>query len=147
MRAVVQRVARAAVRVGDETVGAIGPGLVVLLGVARDDGREQVEALAQKIAHLRIFDDEVGKLNRSVIDAGGSVLVVSQFTLYGDTSRGRRPSFVHAAPPEQAEPLCDHFAARLRERGLHVATGRFRAMMLVEIHNDGPVTIILDTRG
>jgi len=146
MRAVVQRVARAAVRVGDETVGAIGPGLVVLLGVSRDDGREPAEALAQKIAHLRIFDDEAGKLNRSVIDAGGSVLVVSQFTLYGDTRRGRRPSFVQAAAPEQAEPVCDHFAARLRDFGLHVATGRFRAMMLVEIHNDGPVTIILDTR-
>ncbi len=146
MRAVAQRVTSAAVRAGDETVGAIGPGLVVLLGVARDDGPRQAAVLAPKVAHLRIFDDEAGRLNRSVIDAGGSVLVVSQFTLYGDTSRGRRPSFVQAAPPEQAEPLCEEFAARLRDLGLTVATGRFRAVMQVEIHNDGPVTIILDTR-
>jgi D-tyrosyl-tRNA(Tyr) deacylase len=145
MRAVVQRVTRAAVRVGDETVGAIGHGLVVLLGVARDDGPEQAVALAQKVAHLRIFDDEAGRLNRSVIEAGGSALVVSQFTLYGDASRGRRPSFVQAAPPELAEPLCDEFTARLRDLGLTIATGRFRAVMQVEIHNDGPVTIILDT--
>ncbi len=146
MRAVVQRVARAAVRVGDETLGAIGPGLVVLLGVAREDGPEQAAHLARKIAHLRIFDDEAGKLNRSVAELGGSVLVVSQFTLQGDTSRGRRPSFVQAAPPEQAEPLCDQFAASLRGLGLTVATGRFRAVMQVEIHNDGPVTLVLDTR-
>lgn len=145
MRAVVQRVTRAAVRVGDETVGAIGHGLVVLLGVARDDGPEQAVALAQKVAHLRIFDDEAGRLNRSVIEAGGSALIVSQFTLYGDASRGRRPSFVQAAPPELAEPLCDEFTARLRDLGLTIATGRFRAVMQVEIHNDGPVTIILDT--
>ncbi len=146
MRAVVQRVAGAAVRVGDETLGAIGPGLVVLLGVAREDGPDQAAQLAHKIAHLRIFDDDAGKLNRSVADLGGSVLVVSQFTLYGDTSRGRRPSFVQAAPPEQAEPLCDQFAARLRDLGLTVSTGRFRAVMQVEIHNDGPVTLVLDTR-
>lgn len=145
MRAVVQRVRQAAVRVGDETVGAIGHGLVVLLGVATGDGPAQAEALAHKAAYLRIFDDEQGRLNRSVLDVGGSVLVVSQFTLYGDTSRGRRPSFVHAAPPEAAEPLCDRFADVLRSLGLAVATGRFRAVMLVEIHNDGPVTILLDT--
>lgn len=146
MRAVVQRVARAAVRVGDETLCAIGPGLVVLLGVAREDGPDEAARLADKTAHLRIFDDEAGKLNLSVADLGGSVLVVSQFTLYGDTSRGRRPSFVQAATPEQAEPLCDQFAARLRDLGLTVATGRFRTVMQVEIHNDGPVTLVLDTR-
>jgi D-tyrosyl-tRNA(Tyr) deacylase len=145
MRAVVQRVQRAAVRVGGEVVGAIGHGLVVLLGVATGDRPAQAEALAHKAAHLRIFDDDQGKLNRSVLDVGGSVLVVSQFTLYGDTSRGRRPSFVHAAPPEAAEPLCDRFAEVLRGLGLVVATGRFRAVMMVEIHNDGPVTILLDT--
>lgn len=146
MRAVVQRVARAAVRLGNETLGAIGPGLVVLLGVAREDGPDEATRLADKTAHLRIFDDEAGKLNLSVADLGGSVLVVSQFTLYSDTSRGRRPSFVQAAPSEQAEPLCDQFAARLRDLGLTVATGRFRAVMQVEIHNDGPVTLVLDTR-
>ncbi len=146
MRAVVQRVARAAVRVGDETLSAIGPGLVVLLGVAQEDGSDQAVQLAHKIAHLRIFDDEAGKLNRSVVDLGGSVLVISQFTLYGDTSRGRRPSFVQAATAEQAEPLCDQFAAGLRDLGLTVATGRFRTVMQVEIHNDGPVTFVLDTR-
>jgi D-tyrosyl-tRNA(Tyr) deacylase len=145
MRAVVQRVTHAAVRVGDETVGAIDHGLAVLLGAARSDGPDQAEALAHRVAHLRIFDDEAGRLNRSVLDVGGSVLVVSQFTLYGDTSRGRRPSFVHAAPPEHAEPLCDAFVACLRALGLTVATGRFRTVMQVEIHNDGPVTIILDT--
>lgn len=132
-------------RVGNETVGAIDSGLVVLLGIAADDGPEQSSALAQKVAHLRIFDDDAGRLNRSVLDVGGSVLVVSQFTLYGDTGRGRRPSFVRAAPPEQAEPLCDLFVDRLQEQGLTVATGRFRATMVVEIHNDGPVTLVLDT--
>jgi D-tyrosyl-tRNA(Tyr) deacylase len=147
MRAVVQRVRRAEVRVDDEVVGGIGHGLCVLLGVAVDDGRAQAEALARKVATLRIFDDEAGKLNRSVQDVGGGVLVVSQFTLYGEASRGRRPSFIRAAPPEIAEPLCDAFTARLREAGLPVATGRFRAVMLVEIHNDGPVTIVLDTDG
>jgi D-tyrosyl-tRNA(Tyr) deacylase len=144
MRAVVQRVRRAEVRAGDEVIGGIGRGLCVLLGVAAGDGTPQAEALAQKIATLRIFDDDAGKLNRSVQDVGGGVLVISQFTLYGDASRGRRPSFVRAAPPEVAGPLCDAFAGRLRELGLQVATGRFRAVMLVEIHNDGPVTIVLD---
>ncbi|MDR7484200.1 MAG: D-aminoacyl-tRNA deacylase [Armatimonadota bacterium] len=145
MRAVVQRVRRAAVHVGQETVGAIEQGLAVLVGVSVADGPAQADALAGKIAHLRIFDDDAGRLNRSVLDAGGAVLVVSQFTLYGDVSRGRRPSFLQAAPPEQAEPLVDRVVARLRDLGLTVATGRFRASMLVEIHNDGPVTIILDT--
>lgn len=145
MRAVVQRVARASVRVGEETVGEIGPGLVVLVAVARDDGPDDARALADKVAHLRIFDDEAGRLNRSVLDTGGSVLVVSQFTLYGDASRGRRPSFVHAAPPDIAEGLHERFVEALRAFGLPVATGRFRATMLVEIHNDGPVTLVLDT--
>jgi D-tyrosyl-tRNA(Tyr) deacylase len=144
MRAVVQRVRRASVCVGDEVVGAIGQGLAVLLGVAVGDAPEQATVLAGKIAHLRIFDDDQGKLNRSLLDVAGEVLVVSQFTLYGDTRRGRRPSFVHAAPPEEAEPLCERFTAALRELGVSVATGRFRAVMLVEIHNDGPVTILLD---
>jgi D-tyrosyl-tRNA(Tyr) deacylase len=145
MRAVVQRVRRAEVRVGDDLVGGIAHGLCVLLGVAVGDGPAQAEALAQKVATLRIFDDDAGRLNRSVQDVGGGVLVVSQFTLYGDLSRGRRPSFVRAAAPEVAEPLCEAFAARLRSTGLPVATGQFRAVMLVEIHNDGPVTLVLDT--
>ncbi|MDR7417559.1 MAG: D-aminoacyl-tRNA deacylase [Armatimonadota bacterium] len=145
MRAVVQRVRRAAVRIGDETIGAIDRGLVVLLGVSVDDSPSQALTLAQKIAHLRIFDDEQGRLNRSVLDVGGAALVVSQFTLYADTSGGRRPSFARAARPEHAGPLCDRFVEALRELGVPVATGRFRAVMLVEIHNDGPVTILLDT--
>jgi D-tyrosyl-tRNA(Tyr) deacylase len=144
MRAVVQRVRRAEVRVGDEVVGRIGVGLCVLLGVGVDDGPAQAGALARKVATLRIFDDDAGRLNRSVQETGGEVLVVSQFTLYGDASRGRRPSFVRAAPPAVAEPLCGAFAARLRELGLRVTTGRFGADMLVEIHNDGPVTIVLE---
>lgn len=145
MRAVVQRVRRAAVRVGDALVGEIGPGLAVLLGVARDDSPTQAAALAHRVAHLRIFDDGTGRLNRSVFETGGAVLVVSQFTLYGDASRGRRPSFDRAAPASHAEGLCEQFAAHLRALGLPVATGRFRASMVVEIHNDGPVTLILDT--
>jgi len=145
MRAVVQRVARAAVRIGEEIVGEIGPGLVVLLAVARDDGEAEAGALAEKIAYLRIFDDDAGRLNRSILDTAGSALVVSQFTLYGDASRGRRPSFVRAAPPEAAEGLHDRFVDALRSLGVPVATGRFRTTMLVEIHNDGPVTLVLDT--
>lgn len=147
MRAVVQRVAQAAVIVGDETVGSIGSGLVVLLAVAADDAAQSAAAMAEKVAHLRIFDDDAGKLNRSVMDVGGSVLVVSQFTLYGDTSRGRRPSFIRAAAPAHAEVLCEEFVARLRALGVPVATGRFRAKMVVEIHNDGPVTLVLDADG
>jgi D-tyrosyl-tRNA(Tyr) deacylase len=145
MRAVLQRVTRAAVRVGDESIGAIGPGLVVLLAVASDDQPPQARALAEKVAHLRIFDDDAGRLNRSVLDVGGQVLVVSQFTLYGDARRGRRPSFTRAAPPAQEEGLHDLFVAHLRGLGVPVETGRFRALMLVEIHNDGPVTLVLDS--
>jgi len=145
MRAVLQRVTRAAVRVGSDTLAAIGPGLAILLAVATDDGPERAAALAEKTAHLRIFDDDAGRLNRSVLDVGGQILVVSQFTLYGDASGGRRPSFVRAAKPEHAQPMMDVYVHHLQRLGLVVATGRFRAVMQVEIHNDGPVTLILDT--
>jgi D-tyrosyl-tRNA(Tyr) deacylase len=145
MRAVVQRVARASVTVEGKVVGAIQHGLMVLLGVTHEDGEEQASWLANKVAGLRIFDDEAGKMNLSVTDVGGSALVVSQFTLYGDARRGRRPSFTDAARPEMAEPLCDQFVERLREAGVgHVESGVFGAQMLVEIHNDGPVTLILE---
>ncbi len=146
MRAVIQRVARGSVRVGDELVGAIGPGLVILLGVRSGDDEQAVAWLARKVAGLRIFEDDQGKMNRSLVDIGGGALVVSQFTLYGDARRGRRPSFTEAAPPEQAAPLVARFAELLAAEGVApVETGRFQAMMLVEILNDGPVTIILDT--
>lgn len=146
MRAVVQRVRSAGVRVDGEEVARIGPGYAVLLGVSVDDTEADARALAEKIAHLRIFDDDQGKLNRSILDVGGTVLSVSQFTLYGDTSGGRRPSFIKAAPPQQAEALYDVFNQRLRDLGVPVETGRFRAVMVVAIENDGPVTLILDTR-
>ncbi len=146
MRAVIQRVARGSVRVGDELVGAIGPGLVILLGVRSGDDEQAVAWLARKVAGLRIFEDDQGKMNRSLVDIGGGALVVSQFTLYGDARRGRRPSFTEAAPPEQAAPLVARFAELLAAEGVTpVETGRFQAMMLVEIINDGPVTIILDS--
>lgn len=144
MRVVVQRVSEAAVTVGDEVAGSIGRGLVVLVGVADDDGEEEARFLANKVANLRIFADQKGKFNLSVLDVAGEVLVVSQFTLYGDASRGRRPSFVKAAPPEIAEPLIESFVSFLEKEGLQVETGVFGAMMMVEIHNDGPVTIILE---
>jgi len=146
MRAVVQRVTRGSVRVGDELVGQIEQGLVILLGIKTGDAEEDAAWLANKTANLRIFEDDEGKFNRSLLDVGGAALVVSQFTLYGDARRGRRPSFTDAAPPEQAEPLVARDAELLRREGVgRVETGRFRAMMLVEILNDGPVTIILDT--
>lgn len=144
MRAVVQRVRKASVSVGDEVVGAIGPGLVVLLGVKNGDTEAEARWLANKIANLRIFSDQEGKFNLSALDVGGEALVVSQFTLYADARKGRRPSFTEAAPPEVAEPLVEKFVEFLRAEGLKVETGRFGAMMLVEIHNDGPVTIILE---
>lgn len=144
MRLVVQRVTRGAVTVGDETIGAIGRGLVVLVGVRRGDGGEQADWLAEKTARLRIFEDDAGKLNRSVLDIGGSVLAVSQFTLYGDSSGGNRPSFIDAARPEDAEPLITRYVERLRVLGVPTETGRFRAEMQVAIHNDGPVTILLE---
>jgi D-tyrosyl-tRNA(Tyr) deacylase len=143
MRAVVQRVTRARATVDGETVGQIGPGLLVLVGVAEDDGEETADALAGKVARLRIFEDAGGKFDRSVVDAGGAVLAVSQFTLIADTRKGNRPSFSHAARRERAEPLFDRFCAALRELGLAVETGRFGAHMQVELVNDGPVTIVL----
>jgi len=144
MRAVVQRVSSSAVRVEGELVGAIGPGLCALVGVTHDDDEAAAVRLADKIWHLRVLADEAGSMNRSLADAGGGVLVVSQFTLYGDTTRGRRPSWVAAARPEHAEPLVDAVVARLREHGAEVATGRFGADMQVTIENDGPVTVTLE---
>lgn len=144
MRAVVQRVSKARVTVDDQTVGAIESGLVVLLGVGRDDGEAEAEWMARKIANLRIFADGEGKFNRSILDVDGQVLLVSQFTLYGDARKGRRPSFTKAARPEDAEPLVDRVAQLLGEKGVPVACGQFQAYMQVEIHNDGPVTIILE---
>ena len=145
MRAVVQRVTRSAVTVDGVTVGAIGAGLMVLLGVAANDTEREVAYLADKIAHLRIFEDEAGKMNRSLLDTGGAMLVVSQFTLLGDCRKGRRPSFVAAAPPKQAETCYEQFVTRIRDLGIEVATGRFRALMQVSLVNDGPVTLILET--
>jgi D-tyrosyl-tRNA(Tyr) deacylase len=144
MRAVVQRVSKASVSVDGRTVGNIGQGLVVLLGVTHDDGEEEAKFLAGKIANLRIFADDEGKFNLSALELNREALVVSQFTLYGDTRKGRRPSFTEAAPPDIAAPLVDKFVRYLRQEGLHVETGIFGAMMVVEIHNDGPVTIILE---
>ena len=145
MRAVVSRVAWARVVVADQVVGEIGPGLLVLVGVTHDDTAAEAAWLAGKLAGLRVFEDGEGKMNRSVVEAGGSVLVVSQFTLYGDARKGRRPSFVAAARPEQAAPLVDAVAERLAEAGIKVATGRFGAEMLVESAGAGPVTIHLDS--
>jgi D-tyrosyl-tRNA(Tyr) deacylase len=144
MRAVVQRVASARVVMDGDVVGEIGAGFCVLLGVARTDGEAEAERLAGRIARLRIFENDGGRFDRSLLDAGGAALVVSQFTLIADTPRGNRPSFSDAAPPEQAEPLYDSFCAVLRELGVEVATGRFGARMAVELVNDGPVTIVLD---
>ena len=146
MRAVLQRVTRAAVRVEGETVGEIGPGLVVLVGIARDDAQQDARYLVEKTAALRVFDDDEGRMNRSVVDAGGALLVVSQFTLYGDVRRGRRPSWIDAAPPDLAEPLYEFFVAEARRSVERVATGSFRRMMEVELVGDGPVTILLDSR-
>ena len=144
MRVVVQRVSQASVSVDGRTVGAIGRGLVALVGVAHGDMEEQAEWLARKIASLRIFEDSAGRMNAGLLDVDGAALVISQFTLYADTQKGRRPSFVEAARPEVAEPLVAHFASALEQCGVPVQTGVFGAMMLVEIQNDGPVTIILD---
>jgi D-tyrosyl-tRNA(Tyr) deacylase len=145
VRALVQRVSRAEVRVGDEVVGRIGPGLAILVGVGRDDDEAVVDALARKVADLRIFADETGRTNLSLLDVAGQALVVSQFTLYADTRRGRRPGFSDAAPPDLGERLYERFAAGLGALGVTVATGRFRAAMAVELVNDGPFTIWLDT--
>jgi D-tyrosyl-tRNA(Tyr) deacylase len=145
MRAVVQRVSRAKVTINQRISGEIGLGLLVLLGVGRDDTETDATYLAEKIAGLRIFEDSEGKMNRSVHDVGGSVLAVSQFTLYGDVRRGKRPSFDAAAPPDHARQLYDSFVARIRATGLRCETGRFQEMMQVELVNEGPVTILLDS--
>lgn len=143
MRSVVQRVRSASVRVDDQVVGSIEAGLLVLLGVSDGDGEDAARWMARKLARLRIFADDQGRMNRSVADIGGSILLVSQFTLCADTSQGNRPSFVNAAQPEVAEPLVDLAADLLRQDGLTVATGKFGASMLVTLENDGPVTIVL----
>ena len=145
MRALLQRVSRAEVRVADEVVGQISLGLVVLLGVGRDDDEATADKLARRVSELRMFDDEAGKTNRSLTDVSGEILVVSQFTLYADTRRGRRPGFTDAAPPEQAQRIYERFAAALRELDVVVATGRFGTAMEIELVNDGPFTIWLDT--
>ncbi|MGD8793748.1 MAG: D-aminoacyl-tRNA deacylase [Anaerolineae bacterium] len=146
MRVVIQRVQSGRVSVDGETVGAIGPGLVILVGAGQGDGQAEADRLADKITNLRIFSDAQGKTNLSLLDVVGEALVVSQFTLYADCRKGRRPSFVHAAAPDVAEPLVDYFADRLRQNGVgRVEMGEFGALMLVEIENDGPFTIYLDS--
>lgn len=146
MKAVVQRVSSASVHVEGENLGEIGPGLLVLLGVAKGDEESDADFLAEKTAGLRIFGDDEGKMNRSVIDVGGAILAVSQFTLLGDCRKGRRPSFIDAAPPEIADRLYRHFVSRSRALGVRTETGRFQAHMEVRLVNDGPVTILLDSR-
>ncbi|MFL6544030.1 MAG: D-aminoacyl-tRNA deacylase [Candidatus Udaeobacter sp.] len=145
MRAVVQRVSRARVSVGSNVAGEIAAGLVILLGVGRDDTSDVAISMAEKVANLRILEDNQGKMNRSLLDVGGSALVVSQFTLYGDARGQRRPSFIAAAPPEKAKNLYQEFSEALRRLGVRVATGAFQAMMSVELVNEGPVTILLDS--
>jgi D-tyrosyl-tRNA(Tyr) deacylase len=145
MRAVIQRVSHAQVSVGEEIAGKIGPGLLVLLGIAKADTQADADYLASKILGLRIFDDEKGKMNLSLVDTRGAILAVSQFTLYGDVRKGKRPSFDQAAPPQLANELYEYFVGKIRESGTHCETGRFQAMMQVELLNDGPVTILLDS--
>ena len=145
MRAVVQRVSRARVTIEGKVTGEIGPGLVVLLGVGREDNSAAASYLADKVTNLRIFEDDQGKMNRSLLETGGSALVVSQFTLYGDARGQRRPSFLRAAPPEQANALYNEFVEALRGQGVKVETGVFQAMMSVELVNEGPVTILMDS--
>jgi D-aminoacyl-tRNA deacylase len=146
MRAVIQRVTEASVEVAGDLVGRIDAGFLVLLGVARDDGSEDADYLAEKIINLRVFNDEQGKMNRSVLDTSGAMLVVSQFTLYGDARRGRRPSYTDAAEPDKASALYQYFVERLRAQSIKVETGVFQAVMRVSLINDGPVTILLDSR-
>ncbi|MCR6472336.1 MULTISPECIES: D-aminoacyl-tRNA deacylase [Bacillus] len=146
MRLVVQRVTNASVKVEEEITGAINEGYMVLVGVTHEDTEEDVLYLAEKLAHLRIFEDENGKMNRSLLDIKGSVLSVSQFTLYGDTRKGRRPNFMKAAKPDAANSLYECFNKTLREKGIHVETGRFGAMMDVSLINSGPVTILMDSK-
>jgi len=144
MRVLIQRVSKASVTVNNETISSIGNGLLILLGVGHGDGEEQATVLAEKTANLRIFEDEQGKTNLSILDVNGEAIVVSQFTLYANTSKGRRPSFIDAALPDVAEPLVNRFAELLRGHGVPTQTGKFGAHMEVEIHNDGPVTIWLE---
>ena len=145
MRAVVQRVKRAEVRVNGDVVGSVGPGLLVLVGFGRTDADKDLQNIAEKIVNLRVFGDEQGKMNRSLLEIGGQVLCVSQFTLYGDCRKGRRPSYDQAAGPDTAQRLYDDFVKALRSLGIVVATGQFQAMMEVELVNDGPVTLLLDS--
>ena len=147
MKALLQRVTRASVSVGDEVVGRIGQGLVVFVGIATGDTEKDAQYLVQKITNLRVFSDEEGRFDLSALDIKGELLVVSQFTLLADTRKGRRPSFTEAAPPAQAEEMFGRFVEQARATGLRVETGRFQQYMQVEIHNDGPVTILLDSRG
>lgn len=146
MRAVIQRVKESSVSVNNRIVGKIGKGLLVLLGIAGDDGVNEAEYLAEKIIHLRIFEDENGKMNRSLLETGGEMLVVSQFTLLGDCKKGRRPSFVNAAGPEKANELYEYFVKQVGNKGISVETGQFRAMMDVSLINDGPVTLIVESK-
>ncbi len=145
MRAVIQRVSRAAVSVDQQEIGAIGHGLLLLLGIHRDDQEAELEWLVDKTVHLRIFEDAAGKMNRSLLDTGGSMLIISQFTLYGDCRQGRRPGYSSAARPEQAEALYERFIKGVQQHGIPTATGRFQATMAVELVNDGPVTLLLDS--
>ena len=145
MRCVVQRVTEASVTVNGETVGAVGPGLMVLIGVSTEDTDADLKYMADKVPNLRIFDDENGVMNRSVIDVGGSILAVSQFTLYGDARGGRRPSYIRAAKPDEANAMYERLVAAWRAKGIHVETGRFRTEMKVSLVNDGPVTILIDS--
>jgi D-tyrosyl-tRNA(Tyr) deacylase len=146
MRAVVQRVSKSSVTIKAETVGEIEKGLMVLLGVANDDTPADADFLAEKIVNLRIFSDAAGKMNRSLLETGGDMLVVSQFTLLGDCRKGRRPSFIHAAGPEKGNALYEYFVDRIRKKGVFVETGRFGAMMAVSLVNDGPVTLVLESK-
>ncbi|MBC8531080.1 D-aminoacyl-tRNA deacylase [Gehongia tenuis] len=146
MRAVIQKVSRAKIVVDGQTVSEIGPGLLALIGIGREDGEKDMAYLADKIPNLRIFEDGEGKLNRSVSDVGGEILLVSQFTLYGNARHGRRPSFIGAAPPEEARPIYERLLAIFRERGIPLKTGIFQAHMEIELVNDGPVTLLLDSK-
>lgn len=146
VRAVVQRVTACEVSVDDQTIGRIGPGLLVLLGVSQSDQEKDADYLADKVAHLRILEDDDGKMNRSLLEVGGEAMVVSQFTLMGNCRKGRRPSFVEAAPPQKAQELYQYFVDQLKSKGIPVATGQFQAMMAVSLVNDGPVTLIVESK-